>query len=153
MEGNRVLFICTGNYYRSRFAEALFNHHALRRRLGWSAFSRGLAVQPQPHELSPLSRRALDDLGVDAGKHTPSPPTSLSRTDLEASRVVVALKEAEHRYRMGEQFPDWESRIHYWNVHDLDAAGPETTLPEIERRVLRMLHNIGRGKPALGHAN
>ncbi len=25
-----VLFVCTGNYYRSRFAEGLFNHHARR---------------------------------------------------------------------------------------------------------------------------
>jgi len=36
-----VLFLCTGNYYRSRHAEAVFNHHAERLGLGWRAVSRG----------------------------------------------------------------------------------------------------------------
>ena len=39
----RVLFLCTGNYYRSRFAEILFNQLAPTRGLNWRADSRGLA--------------------------------------------------------------------------------------------------------------
>ena len=35
-----VLFLCTGNYYRSRFAEELFNHRAARDGLSWVAQSR-----------------------------------------------------------------------------------------------------------------
>ena len=35
-----VLFLCTGNYYRSRFAEELFNHHAERAGDDWIAQSR-----------------------------------------------------------------------------------------------------------------
>ncbi len=38
-----VLFLCTGNYYRSRFAEALFNAVAGKMGLPWKATSRGLA--------------------------------------------------------------------------------------------------------------
>jgi hypothetical protein len=38
-----VLFLCTGNYYRSRFAEALFNSVAGKMGLPWRASSRGLA--------------------------------------------------------------------------------------------------------------
>jgi hypothetical protein len=37
-----MLFLCTGNYYRSRFAELLFNHLAKQRGLDWQATSRGL---------------------------------------------------------------------------------------------------------------
>ena len=37
-----VLFLCTGNYYRSRFAEILFNSVAGRMGLPWKAMSKGL---------------------------------------------------------------------------------------------------------------
>jgi protein-tyrosine phosphatase len=39
-----VLFLCTGNYYHSRFAEILFNSVASRMGLPWRASSRGLAL-------------------------------------------------------------------------------------------------------------
>ena len=38
-----VLFLCTGNYYRSRFAEILFDSVAVKMGLPWKASSRGLA--------------------------------------------------------------------------------------------------------------
>ena len=38
-----VLFLCTCNYYRSRFAEIVFNHKARKAGLDWQATSRGLA--------------------------------------------------------------------------------------------------------------
>ena len=37
-----LLFVCTGNYYRSRTAEELFNFLATHRTLSWRADSRGL---------------------------------------------------------------------------------------------------------------
>ena len=40
-----VLFLCTGNYYRSRFAEILFNSVAEKMGLPWKASSRGLALE------------------------------------------------------------------------------------------------------------
>jgi hypothetical protein len=64
---NRVLFICTGNYYRSRFAEAVFNHHAEALGLRWRAFSRGLAIHLvppgfvlSPHTLEHLKARRME---------------------------------------------------------------------------------------------
>jgi hypothetical protein len=35
-----ILFLCTGNYYRSRYVEELFNHRAKIESLPWRAFSR-----------------------------------------------------------------------------------------------------------------
>ena len=43
---NTVLFLCSGNYYRSRFAEHQFNAIADRDQLPWRADSRGLVVGP-----------------------------------------------------------------------------------------------------------
>jgi protein-tyrosine phosphatase len=42
----KILFLCTGNFYRSRFAEELFNHLARQKRLDWVADSRGLVKNP-----------------------------------------------------------------------------------------------------------
>ena len=38
----KILFLCTGNYYRSRLAEELFNHLAIKNDLPWRAWSEGL---------------------------------------------------------------------------------------------------------------
>jgi hypothetical protein len=43
MSPNAILFLCTGNYYRSRYAEELFNHLAKVKGHSWRAFSRGAA--------------------------------------------------------------------------------------------------------------
>ena len=64
-----ILFICTGNYYRSRFAEAFFNHHAEVRGLCWRAISRGLAIE-RVIEINKLSRftfTAMLQRGILAG--------------------------------------------------------------------------------------
>jgi protein-tyrosine phosphatase len=50
-----VLFLCTGNYYRSRFAEELFNHEAERASLPWIAQSRGLALERGTNNVGPIA--------------------------------------------------------------------------------------------------
>jgi protein-tyrosine phosphatase len=144
---HEVLFICSGNYYRSRFAEAFFNHTAERRGLAWRAFSRGLATHlvDGAGEISMHTRFALLVRNIPL-RHTGARPTSLAAADLTRATRVIALKEAEHRALMRVQFPQWENRIEYWHVHDLDAASPDTAVPEIETLTLRLLDEVaGRG--------
>ena len=50
-----VLFLCTGNYYRSRFAEILFNIYARDRGVPWNAVSRGIAVDLGIDNVGPVS--------------------------------------------------------------------------------------------------
>jgi protein-tyrosine phosphatase len=50
-----VLFLRTGNYYRSRFAEELFNHEAERASLPWIAQSRGLALERGANNVGPIA--------------------------------------------------------------------------------------------------
>src|SRR5262245_25218048 len=97
--GSTVLFLCTGNYYRSRFAEHFFNATASNQSLSWRADSRGLALERGVANLGPMSRSALrylEKLGI----VLPSPlrlPLTVSEDDLRQASLIVALKEAEHR--------------------------------------------------------
>src|SRR4051812_4690092 len=94
-----VLFLCTGNYYRSRFAESLFNSVAVEWGLPWRATSRGLALERGVRNVGPMAAsavRALEALGVCAGEDRARAPAQVTVDDLERAHRVVALKRDEH---------------------------------------------------------
>ncbi len=118
-----VLFLCSANFYRSRFAEHVFNWLAGQEGLQWKADSRGLAVGHWGDlgAISHLAIEALGDRGIPIdGEHRF--PQALTSADLANADLVIALKEAEHRSMMAKQFPLWKDRIEYWHVDDLDCA-------------------------------
>jgi protein-tyrosine phosphatase len=136
-----VLFLCTGNYYRSRFAEELFNHHAQCDGLNWIAQSRALAIERGINNIGPLSPFALNGLkerGLVA-RGANRLPQQCTVADLEAADRIVALKESEHRPLMLERFPGWESRAEYWQVDDIEIAPPVAALSSIEREIEAMV--------------
>jgi protein-tyrosine phosphatase len=149
---NRVLFICTGNYYRSRFAEAVFNHHAEVLGLPWRAFSRGLAIHLVPPEfvLSPQTREHLNARKMEL-RHTAPYRAQLSEEDLSLSDIIVALKDDEHRPMIRDMFPDWENRIIFWDVGDQPEVKPADGLGAIEKHVVALLEDLGGTRlPAFG---
>ena len=82
-----VLFLCTGNYYRSRFAEEMFNHRATTDRLSWRAFSRALAIERGINNvgaISPLALAALDARGI-AARGRERMPQACTAADLSAA--------------------------------------------------------------------
>jgi protein-tyrosine phosphatase len=143
----QVLFLCTANYYRSRFAEHFFNFLAAREGLPWRADSRGLDVDGWGNigEISRFTIEALQERGVPInGSHRC--PQPLTQQDLDRSHLVVAVKEAEHRRLMAAQFPHWENRVEYWHVHDIDCAPPEDAIPELELKVASLVRRLGTRK-------
>lgn len=137
-----VLFLCTGNYYRSRYAEACFNHAATRRGLAWRAFSRGLAVHLAPAPgLSPHASRRLRVRRIPR-RHTAANPAPATAADLRRAARIVVLKESEHRPLLARLHPGWEDRVEYWEIDDLDRAPPEATLAAIEARVAALLAEL-----------
>src|SRR4030088_1229370 len=103
-----VLFLCTGNYYRSRFAEVLFNSVAGKMGLLWQALSRGLALERGVNNVGPMAVAAvtaLEALGVRAADAVTRLPAQVTTDDLERADRVVALNRGEPLPLLQERFP------------------------------------------------
>jgi protein-tyrosine phosphatase len=138
-----VLFICTANYYRSRFSEYLFNALANEKGLRWRAISCGLKTwmvdgQGPVSELT-LERLATRGIRLDGDIRF---PLQLTENDLVCADLVIAMKETEHRAMMIELFPFWADCINYWNVDDIDCKPPEEALPLCEACVENLVHGL-----------
>jgi protein-tyrosine phosphatase len=136
-----ILFICTGNFYRSRFAEAVFNHHAEQQHAPWIAFSRGLAVHLAEGCLSPLTIEALNSRKINV-RHTGRERAQLSEEDLFKSNRCIAMDRSEHFPMMQKQFPAWASRIHYWDIPDIAYRSSSDALPSIELKVIQLVEEL-----------
>jgi protein-tyrosine phosphatase len=139
-----VLFLCTGNYYRSRFAEELFNHLAAQQDHPARASSRGLAVERGIFNFGPISThtiKGLEQRGITITKPMRK-PQALTEFDLQNATLIVAVKEAEHRPLMQERFPEWVSRVRYWAIHDLDQETPETALAALDNKVRQLFQEL-----------
>jgi protein-tyrosine phosphatase len=137
MSKKRVLFLCTGNYYRSRYAEEFFNHLAARSALDWEATSRALAIERLKKNVGPIAPAAVaaliaDQISPAGATRMPLPCTY---GDLTAAEIIVAVKEAEHRELLAERFAGRENRVVYWHIHDIDTAHPDEALAELKQHV------------------
>jgi protein-tyrosine phosphatase len=137
---NQVLFICTGNYYRSRFAEAVFNHHAAGN-LGWRAISRGLSLKQNHGALSSYTLEALHARGIDPS-HTAPSRIAITEEDLAGAALRVALCETEHRPMIRASFTAWEEQTRFWTVADVPFSTPAEALPRIEAAVLALIAEL-----------
>lgn len=163
-----ITFICTGNWYRSRFAAAYARHKGL------NAISRGLEIYRVFDDhisnsettslksvcefkhcmMSQESYDYLKQLGVsDAVITEEAYPRQLDlTTDVYRSSMVIALYEQEH-YPMiwkHHQYREIVNKIMYWNVKDLppkyhnpseytmESTSASVSLTEIKRLIDNM---------------
>lgn len=134
-----VLFLCTGNYYRSRYAEILFNARAREMGMAWNSVSRGLA--PDPRNPGPMSRdtiAALGEQGISVDQYLRL-PIKVTDDDFASNHHVVAVKEKEHQPMIQRDFPSRLVDVEFWHVHDLDCCGPEEAIPHLNQEVTGLL--------------
>jgi protein-tyrosine phosphatase len=139
----KVLFICTGNYYRSRYAEIFFNDLVLKSQINWRAVSRGL-VADQEHNLGPVSIHTLKRLelrGISIGDQIRF-PIQLEEKDLLEADLIIALDRRDHLPMMVKQFPSWADRITYWDVPDLNIMDSENALSAIEKNIYTLMEDV-----------
>lgn len=139
-----VLFLCTGNYYRSRFAEVLFNSLVHKMKLPWRATSRGLALERGINNIGPMDVSAiqtLQALGICIGEDCSRAPAQVTTEELESADRVIALKHGEHLPLLQERYPLWADKVEFWHIDD----APEV-LPLIEREIRNLVVRIRDGK-------
>lgn len=130
-QNQRVIFVCTGNYYRSRLAEILFNDYALKHALPWDAESRGLFDRGSLKGLSPDAAQFLLSRGFDSVEGFDKEPERLMVDDLETTRLTIILNKNEHEPIMKMKFGrvptmlEQAGRLRYWNVYDIPARRPK----------------------------
>ncbi len=141
---HQILFLCTGNYYRSRFAELLFNHSAKQTGLCWKAESRGLRLNPEnPGAISQHVISYLQQHGIQHPLEQRD-PLGVTAQDLEKSQRIIAVKRVEHLPLLEQLFPKWVDRVEYWQIHDLDCAEPEEALTLLKQQVLTVVWQLNR---------
>jgi predicted translation initiation factor SUI1 len=139
-----VLFLCTGNYYRSRFAEALFNSVAGKMGLPWRAISRGLALERGLNNVGPMARSAIDALqalGVRIGPECARFPVQVTADELAAADCVIALKQTEHLPLLQERYAARAECVQFWHIDDAPEA-----LSLIEREVMGLVARMLGGQ-------
>ena len=101
----RVLFLCSGNYYRSRFAEIFFNWNTEQRGVHWKAESRGLTMRNiHPGFMSAFTLARLAELGIPVDAYQRM-PIKATLQDFEAADDIVAMKQSEHHPAIQIDFP------------------------------------------------
>ena len=135
-----VLFLCTGNYYRSRYAEALFNSVAGKMSLPWKASSRGLALERGANNVGPMAVsavKALEAMGVRSSEAVIRLPAQVTADDLERAALIVALKQDEHLPLVRERFPVWAEKVEFWHVDDAPGV-----LGLVEREIMGLVARL-----------
>jgi protein-tyrosine phosphatase len=139
---HKILFLCSGNYYRSRFAEIFFNWHAEQRGLNWHAESRGLIMMnDNPGPMSRVATARLHHHGIPSDVYQWF-PKKVTLEDMEAAQRIVAMKRSEHLYAIQTYFATQLDRVEFWDIHDLDCATPEEMWPLLEQAVLSLMDRL-----------
>jgi predicted translation initiation factor SUI1 len=140
-----VLFLGTGNIYRSRFAEILFNSVAEKMGLAWQASSCGLGLEPGAKSVRSMTAsaiKALEAMGIRAEDAVARSPVQVTNDDLESADRVVALNQDEHLPHLKERFPAWSENVEFWHIGDAPGA-----LNLVEHSVMSLVARIlGGGK-------
>jgi len=137
------LFLCTGNYYRSRFSEIYFNFLAKERGLNIRALSRGLEVFTARNSgpISIHTKKYLVELEIPIEKPIRT-PLQFEENDFELAETIIAIDKSEHYPMMEAQFPNYKDFIEYWLIHDLDQTEPEDALPKLKQKVESLFEKL-----------
>jgi len=128
---HRVLFICTGNSFRSPTAEALTRRY----RPDWEVESAG--THPA-RKIAPNARELLEDR--DALRHVKPHPEKVTERALKEADQIVVMEQSHVGYLM-ENFDVSRDKIRNWQV--MDPINPGIEPDEAFEKIRKKVENLG----------
>lgn len=140
-----ILFLCTGNYYRSRFSEEYFNYYSQEHGLAWCADSMGIQRDFTGNgNVGPIAQNTLNklsELGISPQTHTRM-PKRIDEHHFEKFDRVIAVSLDEHKPMLEAIWDMSTKSVEYFDVEDLHIEGPETALPRLIKHLDKLIDEL-----------
>jgi len=139
---SRILFVCTGNYYRSRFAEILFNSLSEKQQLNYHAFSKGLRLSK--NNKGPISKHciAFFDERYPEMTYDLRMPMPFDPGDFDYYDKIILMDRSEHAPMIDKLYPGKHPELEYWDIVDDYIRAPEEVLPILEKTVIELIDEL-----------
>jgi protein-tyrosine phosphatase len=141
----KVLFLCTGNYYRSRFAEEYFNGLARSKSLPHRAESRGIGMNfERLKNPGPISVEVIISLKA-LGILVQAPirrPRKLKPEEVTCFDRIICMDKKEHLPLVRKTRALKGVKVEYWNIKDLGEAPAAIALPECRKKVEELVEKV-----------
>ena len=138
----KVLFVCTANIHRSRFAEEVFNFFCTKHNKDYHAFSAGLRVGDYSYRK--IYFPALENLKV--FNIIPKRPNDLSKhikdVNLENYDKIICMDEDEHKPMVNSDPKLSNYNFEYWNITDMPKVDSDVSLPLCYKKVENLLNEM-----------
>lgn len=138
----KILFVCTANIHRSRFAEEVFNHLAIQDNNEYRAFSAGLRVGDFSYR--EIYYPALEHLESFNIKPIRPKESSMHIDDviLEDYYKIICMDKNEHKPMVDANPKLSKYKFEYWEIVDIPKVESTVSLPMCYEKVVKLFKNI-----------
>ena len=133
----KILFICTGNSYRSPVAEALL------KKVRGDLEVESAGTNPAGM-IASNAKKFLEK--ENALKNLKGTPEGIDQKNLEEYDLIIAMKQ-NHKNEILRRYPQMEDRIQVWNIDDpinLPYGSDKKVFEEIKRKVIELAESISK---------